>query len=141
MADEKTPSTAAGAPPLPTPPAPTMVTAEEKANAKKSAEVSGAQSVADAVKRVADAAVAAAQKSEPETTSYDFRFTGTPGGTFAIDGNNLGSSGTVLMGKTQLFTTEWSTTHIEGTLPAGMPSGEVVVHIDDKTNRRGYFKA
>lgn len=71
----------------------------------------------------------------------DFSFTGTPGGTFSIDGSGgLGSSGTVKLNGVQLQTTEWSTTHIAGSLPANAVHGKVTVNLDDKTIRHGEFK-
>lgn len=107
--------------------------------AEKTAAVEGATSVAEAVRRVADAAVAEVQKTQAGP-AYDLQFSGSPGGTFTITGPGLGSSGTVKVGGRQVETTAWSTQRIEGLLPADVPDGEVTVQLDEKTVRRGVFK-
>lgn len=103
--------------------------------------VTGAQSVADAVRRVADAAVAEVSRvqNQPAGPTSAFTFTGTPGGGFTIRGQGFGASGTVKVGGVQVRTTGWSTTEIHGTLPANVGSGEVVVQVDEKTALRGQF--
>lgn len=112
--------------------------ATERAATEKVGALNGAQSVADAVKRIADAAVAEISKTTvaapPELT-----FSGTPGGRFRIDGSGFGTNGTVKVGGVQLNSISWSTTRIEGTMPANVSTGDVVVQIDDKTARRGRF--
>lgn len=107
----------------------------------RSASVEGAQSVAEAVKRVADAAVAAAQRVQPTDTDLDFDFSGTPGGTFTIDGYNLSSGGVVRISGVQAHTREWSTSRIVGDMPANVYPGIVEVVIDENTIRRGRYKA
>lgn len=114
--------------------------AADKASAEKRAATTGAQAVADAVKRVADAAVAEASKSSVKAPG-DFIFTGTLGGRFDIHGSGFGANGTVKVGGVQVHTVGWSANHIEGRLPSGVSSGEVVVQIDENTSQRGYFKA
>lgn len=113
--------------------------AAEKASAVRSASEEGAKSVAEAVKKVAEAAVAEIQKTKVAVDSGDFRFSGTPGGRFRIEGAGLSSGGTVTLNGAQLFTTEWSTQSITGNLPANATPGEVIVHIDSKTSQRGRF--
>jgi hypothetical protein len=105
---------------------------------EKAATLTGASAVADAVKRVADAAVAEVAKTKvglvPELVAA-----GTAGGKFAIRGSGFGAGGVVKVNGVQVRTTGWSTTSIEGMLPAEAVSGEVVVHVDDKTARRGHI--
>lgn len=123
-----------------------MAKDKETKNAEVKAEhtgsVSGAESVADAVKRVADAAVAEVQKTSAALLETDFRVSGTANGNFEIvsHGKNLGSSGTVQFNGVDAKTTEWSTTRIKGTVPAGMHDADVVVHVDDQTNYSARFK-
>jgi hypothetical protein len=114
--------------------------AEEQARRDASAAATGAQAVADAVKKVADDAAAAAKTAKAVAESFDFRISGTPGGRFRIEGAGFTGSGTVLLNGKQLETTEWGGELISGKLPADAKSGEVVVWIDDKTQRRGYLK-
>ena len=71
--------------------------ASERAAADKTASTDAARTVAEAVKRVADAAVAEIQKidvGEPQ----DFVFSGGQSGTFEIRGDGFSSSGTVRIG-------------------------------------------
>lgn len=100
-----------------------------------SAANEGAKSVAEAVKKVADAAVAAVAKTSTGPT-YDFDVAVTPGGKFQIDGAGFGIGGTVIIGGHQAETHGWSAQRIEGKAPGGI-SGEVevVVNIDDKTKQ------
>lgn len=113
---------------------------QEQLKRDHSSQVSGAESVADAVKRVADEAVAAAKRATPNAPGGDFTVSGTPGGRFTIRGNGFTGSGTVLIGGKQVFTDEWGGQLIRGKLPADAKSGEVVVWIDEKTQQRGYLK-
>lgn len=119
----------------------------DKAAAAKTAEqhkqstISGATSVAEAVRRVTDAAVAEIQKTTPTNQDRDFTFTGTAGGRFEIRGHGFTASGTVKVGDVQLLTTEWSDSFIAGVMPAGVQSGEVTVNIDENTSQRSYFQA
>jgi hypothetical protein len=112
---------------------------------EQTAALSGAESVADAVRRVADAAVAEVQKSNLGVLP-DVIVSGTPGGSFELRaGPNIsfGASGTVTFGKQQAVTTEWSTSRIVGTVPANVGDNEVTdvtVHVDDKTKHVGQFK-
>lgn len=103
---------------------------------KRAASSEAAQSVAEAVKRVADAAVAAVSHVDvgplPELTA-----SGVAGGRITINGSGFGPSGTVTVGGAQIKTLGWSTTRIEGLLHDGVHGGEVCVHVDDKTVRRG----
>lgn len=113
-------------------------TAERSAAATKGASVEGARSVADAVRRVADAAVAEIQKVST-VDKGDFVSSGTAGGRFNIDGpvGSFGTNGTVTLNGVQLETRGWGSMHIEGVLPKDAKSGELVVHIDAETTRRG----
>ena len=99
----------------------------------------GAQTVAEAVKRVADAAVAAVQQIPAEHV-YDFKIVGTPGNKFRIDGHGFSTGGSVLFGGVAAKTTGWGSTKIEGAIPPGAKTGEVVVWVDEKTQFRGYLK-
>jgi len=114
--------------------------AERLAAARDSASREAASSVAEAVKRVADAAVAEVQKNPSKVEGGDFTFSGSPGGRFTIRGNNLGSSGTVKLGNRQLNTREWGTFFIHGDLPSDAKPGEVTVALDSDTIRRGIFR-
>lgn len=111
------------------------------------AAVGGAQAVADAVKRVADEAVKTAQTTRTTGSVGDFTISGSPGGRFTIRGDGFSSGGTVLLqgqaghpNGLQLATDEWGGQFIRGRLPAGVTSGEVVVRIDEKTQKTGYLK-
>ena len=114
---------------------------QEKARAVHKSEVSGAQSVAEAVKRVADGAVAAAQRAgQSGPVVGNFVVSGSPGGRFTIRGDGFTGSGTVSLNGVQLVTDEWGGQLIRGKLPADAKSGEVVVRIDEKTEQRGYLR-
>lgn len=104
------------------------------------ADSTGAQAVADAVKRVADAAVHAVQATSPVPVG-DFIFTGTVGGRFTIRGEGFGPSGTVKIGGHQAKTHGWSTREIFGWVPEGAnPGAPVEVIVDDKNIRRGTWR-
>ena len=103
----------------------------------------GAQSVADAVKRVADAAVAEVSKVKVEEEGSDFTFAGTPGGRFVITAPGYGrfsTNGTVKLNGQQLHAFAWSSGRIQGNLPADAKPGDVEVAVDDKTKFTGKFK-
>lgn len=102
----------------------------------------GAASVAEAVKRVADAAVAEVNKVKTDEPVGDFTFTGTLGGRFTASAPTarFSTGGTVKLNGAQLHTFGWSALQIEGSLPADAKPGEVVVEIDDETKFTGYFK-
>lgn len=105
----------------------------------------GAQSVAEAVKRVADAAVAEVNKVK-EPFKGDFAVT-VGGGRFYLvfprdvretGTTGFGPSGTVTIGGVQAKTNGWSTTRIDGWIPGDQkPEAEVIVHVDEKTQLRG----
>lgn len=114
--------------------------AEDKARVERTSAVGGAQAVAEAVKRVADAAVAAASRVEA-APQFDFAITGVRGGVFRIRGdNNLGASGSVLLNGKSVETTGWGASNIEGKLPSDAQSGEVIVQLDAQTRRTGYLR-
>lgn len=117
--------------------------AVRRAQEKNAASVEGARSVGEAVKRFADAAVAEASKVRAED-QRELLATGTVGGRFRLtylgnDKTGFGPSGTVLLNGAQVSTNGWSTTVIEGTLPADARSGEVVVWMGQDVQRRGYL--
>jgi hypothetical protein len=101
--------------------------------------VQGASAVADAVKRIADEAVNAIKKVPGEPVP-DMIVDATSNGGFTIRGKGFSTNGTVTFDGQQAKTTGWGDTHIEGIVPAGVKSGEVVVHVDDRTTRKGTFK-
>lgn len=101
--------------------------------------VEAAQSVAAAVSRVADAAVAEVRKVAPSGPPPEVIFTGSPGGRFRATGSGFGPSGTIHVGGRQLKHTGWSTTEIVGEMPADVSSGDVVVKVDDKVEKRGHY--
>lgn len=106
------------------------------------ADTSGAQAVADAVKRVADAAVAEIAKVKPASDKpSDFLATGVAGGRFMLDGpvGTFGPSGTVKLNGAQLQTREWSSQRVVGDLPQGAKSGTIEVYVDANTVRRSYL--
>ena len=79
-------------------------------------------------------------KAEPKG---DFIVNGAPGGPFELLANSgvkFGASGTVTVGGAGVPTTEWSATRIYGTTLADNKGGEVVVHVDDKTQFKGWMK-
>ncbi len=126
MADEKVPAPAATKP------------ADVKPDDAKRSSVEAAQSVADAVKRVADAAVAEVQKAPVAREPVDFAATGKPGGTFTIRGDGFSSGGVVTFNGVAAETTAWGGQYIAGRMPAGAKDGdEVRVIIDAKTSQRG----
>lgn len=110
-----------------------MVTATENA-------ATGAQSVAEAVKRVADAAVAEVQRTAP-VRAGDFLIAGSAGSRFEIRGAGFSTGGTVTVNGRLVHTTGWGATRIEGVLPDGVkPGDEVVVIVDADTQQRGYLR-
>lgn len=113
----------------------------ERAAAQRAGAQEGAQSVAEAVKRVADAAVAEVQKSKT-VPGQDFLFTGTAGGRFAVRGKGFGPSGTLKIGGHQALTDEWGNERIAGKVPEQVKAGDVVVEVlvDSSTTQRGTFR-
>jgi len=94
--------------------------------------VEAAQSVAQAVQKVADAAVAEIRKTPAPGKAYDFVVVGTPGGRFeARSANRFSSSGTILLGGHALQTNEWGASFIAGTLPPDAKAGDAIVDIGD----------
>lgn len=118
------------------------VQASEKRRTEQAAAVTGAQAVADAVSKVAAAAVDAA-RSQSTGDDLDFVTSGAPGGTFhlrAKTGPIFSDSGSVFVNGKPQKTLEWGATYIRGVLDADVKSGEVTVPIDAQTVRRGYLK-
>jgi hypothetical protein len=103
------------------------------------ADTTGANAVAEAVKRVADVAVqeVARAKAGQSGPPVDLQASGSAGGKLVILGSGFGASGTVKINGVQVETTAWSASRIEGRVPAGTQSGEVLVHVDDKITKRG----
>lgn len=116
-------------------------TANERATADRNAESAGATSVAEAVKRVADAAVAEVQKVQPLATQ-DFVFEGTERGRFTIRGKGFSTNGTVRINGVQAKAPEWGDQFIAGSVPDGVRGGTVTVEVavDEQTKQRGTFK-
>lgn len=115
-----------------------------KAEASRAGANEAAQSVADAVKRVADAAVAEVQKTTP-VAQQDFSFDSRPGvptGRFTIRGKGFSSGGTVLIGGAQALTTEWGNEYIAGRMPEGVKTGPISVEVvvDSATRQTGAFR-
>ena len=117
--------------------------AADKAEAEHGGALTGAQAVAAAVNKVAAAAVEEVQKSAKRGDRVDFLASGSPGGKVRLVGKGgnvgFGSSGTVMLNGSALFTESWSTTAIEGRLPADAKSGVLEVVVDEDTVRRGYL--
>ena len=115
--------------------------AAEKASVEKKAAVDAATSVADAVKRVADAAVSAVQKTEA-APAQDFTVAGNDRGGFTIRGKGFSSSGVVKINGHQATTIEWGDALIVGRMPDGVKAGTVTVEVavDQNTVQRGTFK-
>ncbi|MFI5222656.1 MAG: hypothetical protein ACHQX3_00175 [Nitrospirales bacterium] len=114
--------------------------ASATATKERAAAATGAAAVAEAVKKVAEAAVAEVQKTPSAAVEGDLKATGTPGGSLEIVANpgvKFGSSGTATVAGHQVATTEWSVDRIVGKMPSGVIEGEVVVHVDDKTKYTG----
>lgn len=105
--------------------------------ARPETAATGAAAVAEAVKRVADAAVAEVQKVAPEG-AYDFRIVSSPGGKFRIDGAGFSTGGSVLFGKTAAHTTGWGSTKIEGDVPPDAKTGDVTIWVDPETQFHGW---
>ncbi len=110
-----------------------------KSKSEQQSAATGAKAVADAVSKVADAAVAEVQKQHPGPSGA-VQVSGTAGGTFTITGDGFGPGGTVTFNGVQVPTRAWSTTLIIGHLPAHVQEGEVVITVDEDTKRRGFFK-
>ena len=118
------------------PTVPTIDSAKET----KTAAVIGAQAVADAVAKVATAAVAEVQKTKFAPEDNRIVITGTPGGRFELRGDGFGSSGSLLIGGKQARTTAWGTMRIEGWLPEGITDGdELVIWISKETQLHGVY--
>lgn len=116
---------------------------EDEKRGESQAARSGAQAVADAVAKVAQAAVNAAAGAVRTGEDLDFTVTGSPGGRFRIEGpaRSFGTSGVVLFGGRQVETDGWSAEKIYGKLPADVPTNvEVLVRVDENTERKGYFR-
>ena len=90
--------------------------------------VSGATSVAEAVKRVADAAVDAVKEAKPSLVQ-DFIFTGNERGAFSIQGKGFSTNGTVKINGHQATTTAWGNEFIAGKVPDGVTSGDATVEV------------
>lgn len=108
----------------------------QKADNDRVAGAVGAEAVALAVKRVADAAVAEVQKDRTPY-AHDFAVS-TNGKHFRIRGAGFRASGTVFLNGAAARTTAWGNENIEGFFPDGAQPGEVVVQIDPETAQRGY---
>ena len=117
---------------------------QEKESAERAAAVTGAQAVADSIKKAADAAVEGAKaQSSSGFPPGDFVVIGGAGGDFELRakvGPIFSSSGSVLVGGKAQQTYEWGATYIRGKFDAGVQSGEVIVEIDSQTRRTGYLK-
>jgi membrane protein involved in colicin uptake len=115
--------------------------AAEKAAVSKTAATEGATSVAEAVKRVADAAVAEVQKSAI-VPAQDFLFAGSVGGRFTVRGKGFSTNGTVKVNGHQAVTTEWGDAFIDGRVPDAVKAGTVTVEVavDRDTVKKGVFK-
>jgi len=113
--------------------------AEERNRAGMQGAANGARAVADAVNRVADAAVSEIRKGRSGPV-YDFITTGH-GTSFRLRGDGFTAGGSVLIGGRPATILAWGDENIEGTVPDGVSEGEVEVIIDDKTKKRGFYKA
>lgn len=133
MADTHTAATPVAAP----------VPAAQAHKNENAAAVEGARSVADAVTKLANAAVIEVQKGN-RTPAPEIVATGTPGGRFKIRSvragtTAFGASGSVLLNGKAVETTGWSSMQIEGKLPSDAKSGEIVVWVDPETQHKGYL--
>lgn len=95
---------------------------------KTTAAHEGAASVAEAVKRVADAAVKEIQNVKPEK-AQDFSFTGSLNGRFTIRGKGFSTNGNVKFNGLQAQTNEWGDNFIAGKVPDGVKAGQVRVDV------------
>ena len=127
--------------------APVGVPAAKAPEAKK---LSDTPQGADAVARAAHLAIDAALKSvnaEQPTERPVLVMVGSPGGKFHIKGrgdaeSSFGASGTVKCGGRDLGIRSWSTTDINGFLPADIVGGaDVEVHVSEGVVRKGKFVA
>ena len=116
--------------------------AAEKTEAAKKASTEGAASVAEAVKRVADAAVAEVQKAQVVSEHQDFSFTGTVGGRFTIRGKGFSTNGAVSFGGVGAATTGWGDDFITGRVPDGIKPGLITIEVivDPQTKQKGTFR-
>lgn len=114
--------------------------AAAKAAATDSGVAEGAQSVANAVKRMADAAVEAATKVKSKPAQA-FQFFGGKQDRFEIQGDGFSTNGTVKVNGQQAKTTEWGNERIVGQMPEGVKAGQVVVEVavDADNVQRGTF--
>ncbi len=116
--------------------------AADKAQVEKAGATSGAESVAEAVKRVADAAVAEVKKTGPKQPAQSFTFSGAAErGRFEIRGKGFSTNGTVKINGAQVQTTEWGDSLIVGKVPEGVKAGAVTVEVavDSDTKQVGSF--
>lgn len=92
---------------------------------QQDAALIGAKAVADAVSKVAEAAVAEVQKASVSIEPPEVIVSATPGGSFELRPGKatlgFGSSGTVTFSGHQVKTTEWSTQRIVGQMPSEAP--------------------
>jgi hypothetical protein len=117
---------------------------QEKENVERAAAATGAEAVAESVKKAADAAIAGARaQSTAGLPPGDFIVTGTPGGRFELrakSGPIFSSGGSVFLNGKPQKVVEWGADYIRGVFDADATSGEVSVPIDEKTRRVGYFR-
>lgn len=115
--------------------------AADKAAAEKAGAVGAATSVADAVKRVADAAVAEVKKTDAPSHGPSFTFVGNEQGRFTIQGKGFGANGTVRINGQQARTVEWGDWRIIGRVPDNVKGGQVTVEVvvDEQTKQTGAF--
>jgi hypothetical protein len=115
--------------------------AEEPQKVRNEGAVEGAQSVAEAVKRVADAVISDVQSKDIGFLPEVLVSGGTKkGNQFELRGEGFGTNGTLKVGGHQVKTTEWGPQHIVAELPADVKDGDAVtIIVDDKTTKTGYF--
>lgn len=114
---------------------------DERDRAEKAAAALGARAVADAVTKVAHAAVEGASAAAARgSVAYDFGVTGQPGSTFEIHGKGFSTGGSVFLNGRRLHTDEWGDTYIRGRLDTDAMSGEVVIPVDTQKKLTGYLK-
>lgn len=117
---------------------------QEKENVERAAATTGAEAVAESVKKAADAAVTGARaQSTAGLPPGDFIVTGTPGGRFELrakSGPIFSSGGSVFLNGKPQKVVEWGADYIRGVFDADATAGEVTVPIDEKTKRVGYFR-
>jgi hypothetical protein len=129
--------TTVGTSPRPSRPQPAPLSDEEKkAKAAKDAAgaTEGARTVAEAVDKVAKAAVA--ELAKDRRTPDEIVFAGSPGGTFEITDalSRFGSGGTVKINGVQALTNGWGASRIEGLMPEGAADkGKVEILVSTET--------